>query len=257
MNIDWGIVGTILGALGLIAGFVYLLVEYRSGIFVKRKKLEYEILSRSQIIEKDQSSEYAKDLTIQWKGVVVDSLIVIPLVLECTGRKEIVPDDFHQPIKILGPGPYFLSASVTRTEPSNLINSVKLLPMLPVWEPSPSIDEPHSREANWEILQIEPLLLNHKNLIEITLLFSKFHSLELESHIAGVKIEERRSGFVMVHSEVFLGMAMVLAGISGMYLGVTFGELRASSILFGLLMIVFWGGTLISIVRRRLEKSRF
>ena len=271
MNVDWGVV---LGIATIAFVFVALFVEYRSGRFVPRKKLVYEILSQSQIIKKGRSGIIARDIKVRWKGKEVENLIVVPLVLECTGRKEIVPADFHQPINVKFNG-VLLDAFVTRTKPANLIKNVELdkedrverisnemvLEALEAYKAGKEIRDPNKIILPpFNYLKVNPLLLNHKNLIEITLLFAEFDSLEIESHIAGVKIEERRSVDISLPAAVFLGMAFVFAGVVGMYLGIALGEVRASKNFFALVIIVFWGGVLLSkllpMIRSRVGKSR-
>lgn len=181
MNIDWGV---ILGITAIVFVFVGLFVEYRSGRFVPRKKLVYEVLSKSQILHKDQSSRFTQDLEMRWKRVRVESLVVVPLVIHCVGRKEILPEDFHQPLNIVFDG-VLLDAFATETEPDNLINNVELI--------KPHVDALMGGSGGHiTSLKIKPLLLNHKNSITITMLYSKFKSLTIKSHIAGVTIEERR-----------------------------------------------------------------
>jgi len=165
--------------IGVVISVVALTLEYRTGYFIKRKKLVYEIASETTIVDKKKTKKYARDLAVEWQGRNIDSLVVVTLVIECVGRQEIVPNDFDQPITIWFEG-NILGAYLNAVQPLHLSKSLKIT--------RGSID-PNEQQVG--SLLIEPLLLNQGNFIEIALLFSEYRYLSVESHIAGVNIEKK------------------------------------------------------------------
>lgn len=162
----WQFVGVVVAVLALaISLWSYFLVQR------DRKALSYDSFALSLL---SVDKEIQRDLTIVYKGNLVDSLHLVLLRVVNTGNQPIGTADYEQAIRFSSPyDTRILSAEVTEADPDSLRNAL--------------------RDGGIEVLSekevvLRPVLLNPGDSVTIRVLACQFSQvIDVSGRIAGVK----------------------------------------------------------------------
>lgn len=159
-TIKWEMISVILGVVTITLSVIIFLLQR------KRKELSFGIISATSLLE--ISSRIEDQLEILYEGKPTQSIHLIILKIINSGKEEIPPGDFIEPIKIDFPNPTkIISAEITKTEPTPFETKIN---------------------KNNQGITIEPILLNAGDSITLTTLVSEFNNdLNLSGRIIGVK----------------------------------------------------------------------
>jgi hypothetical protein len=110
----WQVIGTVLGLIAII------LVYFASKT---RKVLSYEVISRTQLLSKEQAQRSKFDLKIEYRGSIVNNADILLLKIQNKGNRAIVRSDFDRdrPIFVyFGRKAYIMSVEVVEKHPGNI-----------------------------------------------------------------------------------------------------------------------------------------
>lgn len=152
--------------IGLLLPIGATVVIFLIQLWLRRKALSYEIISRTPLLNPQEKDK--RNLQILFDNNQVQDVDIIEVEIFNSGNEEIRPNDYERPISVnFDKNTQILTAEVAKVNPLNLKPSVKI-------------------EGISVIL--EPLLLNKKDSIKLKMLVSKCsNNPTVSARIAGVK----------------------------------------------------------------------
>ena len=161
----WQFVGAILAIIAIV---ISIAIYYAQR---KRKKLTYEIISKTSILS--LAEEIEGKLKIIFEGEQVNQVHLLVIRLTNTGNTPITSKDYEREIKLLfGDTSKILTADVSETIPENLGATIT--------------------KTEQEII-LKPVLLNSGDAVTIKALISQFDgSVSIDGRVVGIKSIEKR-----------------------------------------------------------------
>lgn len=183
----WQFIGSILALLAIITTVVIFLIQR------KRKRLSYEILSKSPLISKKEELE--GKLEIKYLGQEVTDVYLVLLEFSNSGNVPIQSADYEKKINVkFGNTSAILSAEIEGVNPVNL-----------------DIETSYIDDQVF----IEPVLLNPKDSFKLRILTNNFdNNISVNGRIIGVKeIREGRYGQVEFFTVSIIGLILTGFGL--------------------------------------------
>jgi hypothetical protein len=180
----WQFIGVILAVVISCVGYL---------IQRNRKKLVYEIVSRTRLVTKEE--EIKGSLQIVFEGKPVEDVRLLEIKIINSGNMPIVSSDYERPVSLfLGDQARILTATVSETFPQSLQATV---------------------ESKGQAVVLSPVLLNGGDSITLKMLISHLgRDIKVDSRIAGVKeIHESDRGRVRFIVLILMGLAFTGVGI--------------------------------------------
>lgn len=182
----WQFVGVILAIIIPCVGYL---------IQRNRKKLVYEIVSRTRLVTKEE--EIKGNLQIVFEGKPVEDVRLLEIKVINSGNVPIVSSDYERPVSLfLGDQARILTATVSETFPQSLQATV---------------------EPKGQAVVLSPVLLNGGDSITLKMLISHLgRDIEVDGRIAGVKeiheSDRGRARFIVLTlmAFVFIGVGIFL-----------------------------------------------
>lgn len=184
----WQFVGALLALAAIIISIILFLAQR------KRKKLSYEIISKTGILS--ASEEISGKFQILFQGETVKNVHLLMVRFCNTGNLPITTGDYERLVSLnFKKSERILSAEVSETTPPNLFAKL--------------------RTTNQSI-ELDPILLNPGDSISIKILISEYQNeFEIDGRIVGVRSVEKRveslgwSMFLMI-----LGLFLISIGMA-------------------------------------------
>jgi len=143
----WQFIGTMAAIFAIVATYHVFVLSRET------KEIRVVTLTDAVLIQKnavDHSGDLSDELSISYKGEIVNSLSLLEISLENTGTNSVLEDDYQQPIRIVfPPSSKIIDARIIDTYPSNIYPDIT---------------------ADNNIASISPMLLNSGDRIIIRLI---------------------------------------------------------------------------------------
>lgn len=189
-NVNWDFVGVLVAVITIILSIAIFLAQR------KRKKLTYEIVSKTSVLS--AAEEISGKLQILFQGEAVKNVYLLVIKLSNTGNLPITTADFERLVCLkVEKSERILSAEVSETTPPNLSATL---------------------QNTDKSIQLNPLLLNPGDTIVIKTLISDYQNdVEIDGRIVGVQnIERRVDGFGRSLLLMSLGLVVLVFGVMRM-----------------------------------------